>query len=85
MGTIQSRLRELKAKKEIAEARKLSLDIMTEETGISRGAIHRLMMINKDIGRLDTSVIIGLCEYFGCGLCDLLVYVPSDKTPSNQD
>jgi DNA-binding Xre family transcriptional regulator len=82
---MQSLVPQQRAKKELAEGRKLSLEVMSEETDISKPALQRLTMAGRPVERVDASIMGKLCEYFGCGVGDLLVYVPSDKTPSNQE
>lgn len=38
---------------------------------------------NNDITRLDTFVLCKLCTVLGCGIQDLIVFVPADKKKDN--
>ena len=71
---IRSRLKRLRLDKEEAEARKLTYKVITEETGLSEGVIVRLM--GSQVDRVDTGTLNTLCKYFGCGVGELLEYVP---------
>ena len=72
---IRSRLNILLAEKGHREGRKLTYRVVSEETQLSQGVLVRLNSDN--FGRLDTSTLDTLCHYFGCGIGDLLVFVPN--------
>ena len=72
---IRSRLNILLAEKGHREGRKLTYRVVSEETTLSQGVLVRLNSDN--FGRLDTSTLDILCRYFGCGIGDILVFVPS--------
>lgn len=73
---IQSRLPELKLAKERELGRKLPYRTLAEETGLAIGTLQRLMETSGEIERIDGNTLSRLCDYFGVGLGDLLVYVP---------
>ncbi len=70
-----SRMPRLKLGKEERERRKLTYRIIASEAGISSGVVTRLM--NGVPDRIDTAIIETLCRYFGCGVGELLEYVPN--------
>lgn len=70
---IISKVPELRFEKERREKRKLPIRVISEETGLSAGAIHRLLQ--EDVERVDTATLNTLCGYFECGVGDLLQYV----------
>jgi DNA-binding Xre family transcriptional regulator len=73
---IQSRLPELKLAKERELGRKLPYRTLSEETGLAIGTLQRLMETSGEVERIDGSTLSRLCDYFGVGVGDLLVYVP---------
>lgn len=77
---IQSRLPELKLAKEREEGRKLPYRVLSEETGLSVGALQRLMETSGEVDRIDGSTLSRLCDYFGVGVGELLVYVPGVRS-----
>lgn len=79
---IQSRVPVLRVAKEQAEGRKLPYRVLSEETGLSVGALQRLMEPAAEVDRIDGKTISRLCEYFGVSVGELLVYVPAPGTES---
>jgi len=79
---IQSRLRQLHFAKEEAEGRKLTYDVLTEETGLSPGTLARLFN-RKPLDRIDGRTLSSLCRYFGVSVGDVLEYVPGKEGESN--
>lgn len=71
MLTIKNRFSVLKAEKELKEGRKLTYDVIHQETGIHRNALTGYS--NDSIKRFDRDVLERLCEYFNCDISDLLV------------
>lgn len=71
---VRNRLRELWAKKEVAEDRRISLSELEREVGVGRSTLYR--WLNDDVSRYDDEVIVALCDYFGVELEDLLEYTP---------
>ena len=74
---IQSRLPELKLAKERELGRKLPYRTLAEETGLAIGTLQRLMGTSGEVERIDGSTLSRLCDYFGVGVGELLIYVPS--------
>jgi putative transcriptional regulator len=56
------------------EKRKITLEAVAEEAGVSYGAVQRLAANRFD--RVDVSTLDRLCVYFGCEVGDLLEHVP---------
>lgn len=72
---IRSRLSVLLAEKGHRENRKLTYRVVSEETGLSQGVLVRL---NGDsLERVEIHTLEMLCDYFGCGVGDLLINMPS--------
>ena len=71
---IRCKIKYLRVKKEEEEDRKLTYKVITEETGLSEGVLVRLM--NSNFERVETPTLNALCRYFGCGIGELLEYVP---------
>lgn len=72
---ILSKVRQLRFEKEEREGRKLTYEVMTEETGLSPSTLARLLR-REPVDRIDGSTLSTLCAYFGCGVGDVLEYVP---------
>ena len=69
---IVSMLPELRLQRERQEGRKLPVRVIAEESGLSAGAVQRLM--TSDFERVETATLGAICKYFGCTVGDLLVY-----------
>lgn len=70
---IRIKLRQLLDDKAFAEGRKITLNEVSEATGIARATVNRIANIpgyNTTTDNLDA-----LCRYFGCTPGDLLEYV----------
>lgn len=68
---IVSHFKVLLAEKEVREGRKLTYDVINQETGIHKNALTGYA--NDTIKRFDRDVIERLCDYFACDIGDLLV------------
>ena len=66
-------LKERIAEKEFREKRKIKLDEISKESGVSRNTLSRIL--NTYGYSTSTEVLDKLCEYFGCQLADLAEYV----------
>lgn len=73
---IVSKMRRLRFEKEEAEGRKLTYEILTEETGLAPSTLARLLK-GEPIDRIDGQTLDTLCRYFNCNVGDILDYVPS--------
>jgi putative transcriptional regulator len=78
-AVIYSRMRHLKFEKEEREKRKLTYEEMEQATGLAPGTLARFLK-HDPLERFDGKVISALCRYFGCGIGDLLEYVPDGDT-----
>jgi putative transcriptional regulator len=72
---IQCRLRELMAIWARESRRKLTYDLIREETGLSKNTLARLANDRGDLVALNT--VDRLCAFFGCQPGDLFIYVPT--------
>ena len=77
---IVSRLRRLRFEREELERRKLTYEALQQETGLASSTLSRLLK-NEPIDRIDGKTLDTLCQYFACGVGDLLEYVP-DAQPA---
>ncbi|MFT3754411.1 MAG: helix-turn-helix transcriptional regulator [Pseudoxanthomonas sp.] len=75
---IRFKLKERIADKEFKEKRRVALVEVAETTGIGRITLSRMLNQNNSV-RTDT--LERLCAYFGCGIEDLVEYVP-DEPPT---
>lgn len=72
-------LKQMLDEKSFRERRRITLNELSEETGISRVTLTRI--VNVQGYNTNTDTIDALCRYFGCTPCELLVYVTdSDET-----
>ena len=81
---IYSTLKQLIAKKEIEERRKISYRTISAETGISTGTLVRLCDF-QGIKKIEANTIETLCRYFRCDVGDLLKFFddPAEHLPDN--
>jgi DNA-binding Xre family transcriptional regulator len=76
MATVANRFNELRAEKARREGRKITLSVVSQETGISIRALHRWG--TNSVGQFTSEMIVTLCDYFGVGIEDLLVIQDND-------
>lgn len=70
---IRIRLKQLLDDKAFAEGRRITLNEVSEVTGVARATINRIA--NKPGYNTTTDNIDALCRYFACTPCELLEYV----------
>jgi putative transcriptional regulator len=63
--------------KAFSERRRITLNEVSEATGISRATITRIA--NVPGYNTNTDAIDALCKYFGCTPCELLAQVTDEK------
>ena len=68
---MRSRLKELMLKKEIQRGERIQQAEIAEATGLDQNTISRWMS-PKPLIKIETKVIIRLCEYLDCSVGDLL-------------
>lgn len=78
MGSVRARFNILRAEKATREKRRITLRVVEEEAGVSFTTLQRLG--SGASTRIDFVTIAALCKYFGCGVGDLLEYVPEVET-----
>lgn len=59
--------------KEFAERRRITVIEISDETGINRMTLSKLM--NKHGANVQTDILDKLCAYFGCKIEDLVEFV----------
>lgn len=79
MGTmaVQNRLKGLIADKELRERRKITYRDVAREADIPLSVLASYG--SQKARRFDSGTLEKLCEYFGVGIGDILVYSPDDK------
>ena len=78
---IRSSFEDLRRHKAYQERRNLPIRVISEETGLSQGAILRLK--NGNFARVSLSTLERLCQYFQVrSLSDLIEYIPDEKQAS---
>ena len=70
-------LKQLLDEKAFKERRRITLNEVSEETGISRATVTRIANIPGY--NTNTDAIDALCKYFECTPCELLLYVEENK------
>lgn len=75
---IRFRFKELLAEKEFQEGRSIPVTEVSKITGINRGTLSKIA--NEKGYSTVTSNIDALCEFFGCDVGDLMVYLPSNNS-----
>lgn len=76
---IRSKLKVLMACMEAEQNRRITYDVIHEATGLSRSTLSALAIGRSGMVSFDT--LDRLCEFFDCGVGDLLEYIPGDAPP----
>ena len=76
LDMIYCRIKELIADKERKDNRSISYRTITAETGLSSTTLVKLAS-HSGINRIDANTIDVLCDYFDCGVGDLLIRIPN--------
>lgn len=71
---VQSRFDRLRQQKAERDGHKITLQMVTDATGIASSTLHKLSTGNWT--GIYRNTIDALCKYFGVGVGDLLEYVP---------
>lgn len=71
---IRIKLKQLLDDKSFAESRKITLNEVSEVTGIARATLNRIANIPGY--NTNTDNIDALCSYFKCTPCELLEHIP---------
>lgn len=77
---LRLKIKELIARKEFAEGRRVMISEIAEGTGIHRVTLSR--MINRRGFSTKTDYLDRLCAFFHCRIEDLVEYVPDDQLPT---
>lgn len=75
---IRFKLKELLSEKSFKEGRKITLEEVSNATGINRSTLSKL---NNPLGHnTTTNNIDALCKYFACNISDLVEYFSDDRS-----
>lgn len=77
---LRLKIKELIARKEFAEGRRIMIREIAEAAGIHRVTLSR--MINRRGFSTKTDYLDRLCAFFDCRIEDLVEYVPDDQLPT---
>lgn len=80
---LRFKIKEMIAKKEFAEGRRVTISEVAEATGIHRMTLSK--MINQRGYNTGTENLDRLCAFFHCNVEDLVEYVPSEQVQQGQD
>lgn len=78
---LRFKLKELIAEKEFQEGRRVTIAEISEETGIARNTLSRIL--NQPGWSTRTEYLERLCAYFDCQVDELVEYIPD--RPSGED
>lgn len=73
-------LKERIADKEFRERRRITLQEVSDETGLNRMTLSKI--VNHHGANVRTDVIDKLCDYFDCPVEDIVQHVPQDPPAS---
>lgn len=71
---IRIKLKQALDNKAFAEGRRITLNEVSEKTGIARATLNRIANIPGY--NTNTETLDALCAFLGCSPCDLLEHVP---------
>lgn len=74
---IRFKLGEMIEKKQFAEGRRVTINEVATNTGLNRMTLSKIL--NQRGYGTGTETIDKLCQYFGCQVEDLMVYVESSE------
>ncbi|MFK5891782.1 MAG: helix-turn-helix transcriptional regulator [Pseudomonadota bacterium] len=75
---LRFKIKEMIAKKEFDEGRRITIAEVAEAAGIHRMTLSKL--INQKGYNTGTDNIDQLCEYFQCGIEELVEYIPNKQS-----
>ncbi len=79
---LRFKIKELIAKKEFADGKRITIGEIAEAAGIHRMTLSK--MINQRGHNTGTDNLDRLCAYFGCQIEDLVEYVANKKPSSSR-
>jgi putative transcriptional regulator len=80
---LRFKIKEMIAKKEFAEGRRITIGEVAKAAGIHRMTLSK--MINQRGYNTGTENLDRLCAFFDCEIEDLVEYVPAAEQPSDSD
>ncbi len=78
---IEFNIENLLRKKAYEEERKISLNILSNETGISLVTLTKI--VNQKDYSTGSAIIDKLCNYFQCNISDIMKHVPDYESNSS--
>jgi len=76
---LRFKIKEMIAKKEFADGRRITIAEVAEAAGIHRMTLSKL--INQKGYNTGTDNLDQLCEYFQCEIEELVEYIPNEPSP----
>ncbi len=74
---LRFKIKEMIAKKEFEESRRITIAEVAEAAGIHRMTLSKL--INQKGYNTGTETLDGLCKYFNCSVADIVEYIPAEE------
>jgi putative transcriptional regulator len=74
VSLIRFKLAEQLEKKQFRDSRRITMQEVSDATGINRSTLSKLL--NQKGYSTGTDVLDRLCNYFGCSIADLIEHVP---------
>jgi len=78
---LRFKIKELIARKEFAENRRVTIAEVADAAGIHRMTLSKL--VNRRGYNTGTENLNQLCAYFQCGIADLVEYIPDEQVPNS--
>ena len=76
---LRFKLKELIAEKEFQEGRRVTVLEISEQTGIARNTLSK--MLNQPGASVRSEYLDRLCSYFNCRIEQLVEYIPENSRP----
>ncbi len=76
---LRFKLKELIAEKEFQEGRRVTVLEISEQTGIARNTLSK--MLNQPGASVRSEYLDRLCSYFNCPIEQLVEYIPDKRRP----
>lgn len=74
---VRFKLKELLSEKHFREGRKINLDELSRLSGVNKSTLSRISSVRGY--NTTTDNIDKLCRFFGCGVGDIMEYVPDEE------
>lgn len=84
MKKIKNRVFDLLADKEKRERRRIKVAEIAHAIGVSPNTVAK-WLTKDDLTQLDTNVLLGLCDYFGVTLHEMIYVEETDNLPAGDE